>query len=140
MSTQTGTFNQAQSVTITIPTPNMLVNVEAPASYSTVGRPFHIAGWAIDLASPNTVGVSNVQLYAFPWAGGPYVELAVVPVANPRPDVAAAYGSRYLNSGWAVNTGSTLAPGTYTIRVYGLAPNGAWPGGSNYTEIYVTVQ
>jgi hypothetical protein len=35
-----------------------------------------------------------------------------------RPDVAAAFGSRFLNSGYTLNVTTNLAPGTYTLVVF----------------------
>jgi hypothetical protein len=110
----TGTW-QAQAAVITIPTPNALVTIDTPAASATVGQPFLLAGWAIDLASPTTVGISAVHVWAYPASGAPIL-LGVVPVTGPRADVAAYYGAQYLYSGWGLNV-SGLQPGTYSIAV-----------------------
>lgn len=128
MSTVTGTFNQAMAATITLPTPNAVVAIEAPADGAVVGQPFHIGGWAIDLASPTTVGIASLHVYAYPWTGAPPIFLGVVPVWAGRPDVAAFYGPQYLNSGWGVNA-SGLAAGTYSLVAYPIsAGNQVVPG------------
>lgn len=135
----TQNFTFSQSATITIPQPNLLVSVESPVSGSTVGRPFHLAGWAGDLNSPSTNGVSRIDIYAFNWAGGDPILVAQVPVGNARPDVAASYGWQRHFSGWAVNAGANLPPGNYGLSFQAFGPDGAFLG-TNPTYIWVTVQ
>jgi hypothetical protein len=119
MSTVTGTFNGTASTTITIPTPNALVVIDAPGENATVGQAFHIGGWAVDRASPNTVGISALHVWAHPWSGAPPILLGAPLVGSPRPDVAAYLGAAYYtNSGWGLNVTGALAPGTYTIAVH----------------------
>jgi uncharacterized delta-60 repeat protein len=114
LSTVTGSW-QSEAAVITIPAPIALVTIDTPAASATVGQPFFLAGWAIDLASPKTVGISAVHVWAYP-ASGAAIWLGVAPVTGPRADVAAFYGAHYLYSGWGVNA-SGLQPGTYSIVV-----------------------
>ena len=116
-STVTNTYNLAKTATITIPTPNVLVAIDTPAPNQTVGQPFVVAGWAIDLAHPTESGVSALHVYAYPAGGGPPVWVgAAVPSFN-RLDVGNAFGSRFTPSGWGL-TVSGLAPGWYTLVAY----------------------
>jgi hypothetical protein len=114
LSAVTGTW-QAEAAVITIPTPIALITIDTPAPSASVGQPFLVGGWAIDLASPTTVGISAVHVWAYPASGAPIL-LGAVPVTGPRPDVAAYYGAQYYYSGWGVNA-SGLGPGTYSIVV-----------------------
>src|SRR6185436_11038101 len=43
-STVTGDFTYSQSVTVTVPTPHVLVNIDAPAANTAVGQPFALTG------------------------------------------------------------------------------------------------
>ena len=120
MSTLTGTFNATAGVTITIPVPNAAVSIDAPIEGSTVGQPLYVGGWAIDLASPNTVGVAALHVYAYPWTGAPPIFLGAPLVGGPRPDVAAAFGAHYYYSGWGFHA-SALPPGTYTLVAHPIS-------------------
>jgi hypothetical protein len=68
-----------------------------------------------------------VQIYAYPVAGGGPIGVCTDGVSFggfiDRPDVAAAFGARFLKSGFdcSVNNGGnswTLAPGTYDLAVF----------------------
>jgi hypothetical protein len=136
MSSVTGTFNQAQAAMITLPTPNAVVAIDTPGEGATVGQPFHIGGWAIDLASPTTVGIAALHVYAFPWTGAPPVFLGAPPVWAPRADVAAYYGARYYSSGWGLNA-SGLGAGTYTIVAYPVSTGNQVVAGATWRVVTV---
>ena len=116
-STVTGDFTYSQSVTVTVPTPHVLVNIDAPAANTAVGQPFALTGWAIDTAHPTAVGVSMLHIYAYPATGGPPVFLGVASTGGSRPDVGGAYGSRFTPSGWGIMP-TGLSPGWYNIVLY----------------------
>jgi hypothetical protein len=116
MSTVTGTFSQAQSATITIPTPNVILSIDAPGASATVGQPFGISGWAIDYAHPTSVGVDALHVYAYPATGAP-IFLGIATTGGARADIGAAYGARFTHSGWGL-TASGLPAGWYTLVVY----------------------
>jgi hypothetical protein len=61
-STFYGGFNQAQTVTIDIRTPNPAQWIDIPGSGAQVGATFVVAGWAIDLNAPVGVGVDRVDV------------------------------------------------------------------------------
>jgi hypothetical protein len=84
--------------------------IDVPAAGTTVRQPFVLAGWAIDRAGTGT-GVDSVTVQAVP-AAGPQVALGSATYGAARTDVAAAFGSAFLNSG-------------YWMPVQGLTP-GSW--------------
>jgi hypothetical protein len=95
--------------------PNPLGVIDIPSGTEPVAQTFQIGGWAIDLESTSGSGVDAVHV----WAYRDFVTPVFVGVAEygaQRPDVAAAYGSRFLESGY--NLLGTLSPGTYLLAVF----------------------
>ncbi len=137
-STVTNSFNQAQGLTFTVATSNPVLAIDLPTPSSTVSQPFAITGWAIDLGAPSGsgtgVGAVDVHVASNGGAGSwTYIGRATF---GQRPDVAAYYGSQYLNSGWGI-TASGLAPGYYQMNVYMLSTvSGQW----TWQILWVTVQ
>jgi YVTN family beta-propeller protein len=90
----------------------------------TVVLPVTISGWAIErsvkspsgAALPGIAAASPIDVWAYP-ASGAAVLVGVTNPGNPRPDIAAAYGSQYLPAGFSLK-GSGLAPGAYTLVAY----------------------
>jgi hypothetical protein len=111
-------FNQAQSLTVTVASSTPLVSLEAPAPGATVGQPFVVGGWAIDQGAPSGTGIDAVHVYAVANSGaGASAFLGAAPNTGSRPDVGAAYGSQFTNSGFTMSAGG-LASGTYRLDVY----------------------
>ena len=81
-----------------------------------VGRPFILAGWAIDTSAPSGTGVDGIHVWAFPVAGGPPTFVGMPVLGGSRPDVGAYFGSRFTPSGY--NMVANLPPGTYDLSVY----------------------
>jgi len=116
---------------VTIPAPQFLVAVEQPQPNQTLAGAFAIYGWAMDRADvdvPDDSGIEFIQLYAYPVAGGSPIFLYCLGSHVDRPDIAAAYGPRFLNSGFycPVNAGGvggtgSLSPGTYDLAVFALS-------------------
>jgi glucose/arabinose dehydrogenase len=79
-------------------------------------QPLTIAGWALDQSFTSSTGVDTVHVWAFPTAGGPGVFIGAS-YGTSRPDVAAAYGSQFANSGYSV-TANGLAAGIYRITAF----------------------
>ena len=97
-----------------------------------VGPSFVLAGWAADLDSTIDRGVDTVHVWAYPVSacgslaiGSPELRRAgeashacdpiwigVAPYGGARPDVAAVYGDRFLDTGYGI-TVQGLPPGTY---------------------------
>jgi hypothetical protein len=118
-STVTGTFNQSRVRRMTL-NANPRMNVEAPAWGATVSQPFHLGGWAIDLAAASGTGVNTIHVWAYPNPGSGQAPLWVgVPTyGGPRPDVADAFGSaQFTNSGFGMSV-TGLPAGTYQLVVY----------------------
>ena len=104
-------------ITVTLTVTGATVAVDTPADGATVNNGFTISGWAIDTAAPSGTGVSQVQAYAYPASGSP-IFLGTASYGSARSDVAAIYGSRFLNSGYTM-TVSNLTPGaSYQISVF----------------------
>ena len=100
--------------------------VEPPARNATVRQPFVIAGWALDPLSPSGAGIDAIHVWAYPLPAlgaapsGPPVFVGVTTLTFDRPDVAAFFGSaQFTRSGFAL-TASGLAPGFYSLAVFGL--------------------
>jgi len=94
------------------------MSIDVPAASATVMPSFVIAGWAIDNQAADGTGIDAIHLYLSPNDGAdPPLFLGVATYGVPRPDVAAAYGSRYANSGYqfAVNG---LQPGNYLLTAF----------------------
>jgi glucose/arabinose dehydrogenase len=108
-------FAAVRFVDVTVTSSTLLV-VDRPANRATVGRPFHLAGWAIDPSAPTGVGINTIHVWAFPTNGGPPVFVGVPTLNGPRPDVGAAFGTRFTPSGY--NMLVTLPSGTYDLSVY----------------------
>jgi glucose/arabinose dehydrogenase len=100
--------------------------VEPPARNQTVAQPFAIAGWALDPLSPSGAGIDAIHVWAYPLPAlgaapsGPPVFVGTTTLTFDRPDVAAFFGStQFTRSGFAL-TASGLAPGFYSLAVFGL--------------------
>jgi hypothetical protein len=91
--------------------------IDAPTEGASVAQPFGLTGWSIDAAHPTASGVSVLHVYAYPHAGGPPVYLGAPATGGWRPDVGAAYGSRFSTSGWGL-TVSGLPAGYYTLVLF----------------------
>jgi hypothetical protein len=95
--------------------------IDAPGADTFVGSPFLVGGWAADLDSAVDSGVSAVHVWAYPVdAKGNRQDPQFIGPAifgGARPDVAAIYGARFLDSGYGIIVNS-LPPGTYDIAVF----------------------
>src|SRR5262252_10202570 len=78
----------------------MRMTIDLPRAGASLSMPFYIGGWAIDTAAAAGTGVDAVHVWAFPADGGsPTFAGATTTFVN-RPDVAASYGSQFLQSGF----------------------------------------
>ena len=133
----TNSFNQLQSVPITVVATQVTIAVDTPSANATVSQPFHVGGWAIDLGSVSGPGIDAVHVYAYLNAQEPAIFLGVASYGGARPDVAAAYGDvKFTNSGYGLDV-SGLGPGSYQIAVYAHSTvTGQW----GLVTFLVTVQ
>jgi hypothetical protein len=124
-STVSGTFTavRAARVTVLAEAGDPYMWVDTPTHEQAVGRwptTFTLAGWAIDRASPSGPAIDGVHLWAYPVAGGSPFWLGECALGIPRPDVAAAFGPQFLNSGFyrAVGIPDSVPSGAYDIVVW----------------------
>jgi endonuclease/exonuclease/phosphatase family metal-dependent hydrolase len=75
------------------------VQVDIPAANSVVPSSFILAGWTLDWAARSDSGVSAAHVWMYPANGAPAFFVGTVG-RGPRPDVAAAFGSQFLQSGF----------------------------------------
>jgi len=116
-SSGTRSFTTSGGATGPPPPPVPVMALDRPASGGSVGRTFIVSGWAIDLSAGLGTGVDAVHVWASPTAGGAAVFLGAASYGKSRPDVGAAYGGRFTNSGFQLTT-SALSAGNYTISAY----------------------
>src|SRR5260221_2543386 len=117
---ETGTFSQwrlASGVTVTNRVSQPAMNIDIPGAGATAHGSMFIAGWAIDRAALEGVGVDAVHVYAF-CAGGSATVLGGAGYRQARSDVGSAYGAQFANAGFSLTTSASLAPGDYTLVVY----------------------
>ena len=103
-------FGVARTVDVTVGSTTLLV-IDAPSNGASVGRPFILAGWAIDTSAPSGTGVDGIHVWAFPVAGGPPTFVGTPVLGGSRPDVGGYFGSRFTPSGY--NMVANLPPGRY---------------------------
>jgi hypothetical protein len=105
---------------VTIPPPQFVFSLDAPQAGSSTSSPVRISGWVIDRAdvdqTPDGSGIEFIQIYAYPVAGGAPTLVCGPYAVDPRPDVAAIFGSRFVNSGF--NCETPMSAGTYDLAVY----------------------
>jgi hypothetical protein len=113
----TGSFDAVATAAITIAGSGRIA-VDAPVNGATLTSPFLVGGWAFDAGAATGTGIDAVHVWAYPVApasGTPrFVGAAVF---GPRFDVAAFFGSQFLNSGYTVPNG-TLPSGTWDVVVF----------------------
>jgi glucose/arabinose dehydrogenase len=98
--------------------PAGLIWVDTPGQHAVVGSPFFLGGWAVDPAALTGTGINTIHIWAYPADGGAPTFVGV-PGYGPRGDVAAYFGSQFLNSGFGINV--TLPPGTWYVVVYAMS-------------------
>jgi len=142
----TGTINVSATspdLTMTLPidvtftVTDARIAIDTPANNATVSNGFAIAGWAIDLGASSGTGVSSVQVYAFPTAGGDPIFLGTATYGGARSDVGALFGSRFTNSGYGL-TVNNLTPGS-SYRVVVFAKSTLTNDFANSSTVNVTV-
>jgi Kelch motif len=95
------------------------LELNGPSNGSVLNAPFTVIGWALNTAAPSGTGVDAVHVYAFPSGGGAGIFIGVATYGLSRPDVGAIFGSQFTNSGFSLTGGGSLAPGPYTLAIYG---------------------
>jgi hypothetical protein len=93
------------------------VVIDTPTRQDTVGGPFLVAGWAVDLDADTGNGVDTLHVWAYPVDGGDPVFLGAADRGGIRPDVAALHGERFKDAGYGLIV-KGLAPGAYNLAVF----------------------
>jgi len=146
-STVTNSNSIVKSVPFTV-NATALMSIDAPSPEAIVtASTFAVAGWSIDRSIESTalsgVGVDALHIYAYPnpGSGQPPIFLGVAAQGISRSDVAAAYGSRYNNSGYQLlvdRVARGRAPGRYSIAVASRSSvSGTF---NNIAAVWVTLQ
>ena len=94
-----------------------VLTIDRPVQGAVVPTDMLLSGWAIDRASTTGSGVDAVHAYAYPVLGGPATFLGAASYGASRADVAAAYGARFVNSGYSLPI-AHLPPGSYDLAFY----------------------
>ncbi len=117
-STVTGTFNQSRVLNLTL-LAHPLMWVDTPVQNAATTQPFSVAGWAVDLAAQTGTGVDAVHVWAYPnpGSGAAAIFLGAATYGGSRPDIGAAYGTQFTNSGFSL-TVQNQDPGEYRLIVY----------------------
>ncbi|MEO8519729.1 MAG: VCBS repeat-containing protein [Acidobacteriota bacterium] len=137
-STVSGRFDKVTVNRITVNN-NLLMGIGLPGAESRVSTNFWAAGWAIDRSAASGTGVDTIHIYAYknPGSGTPPVFLGVADYGQPHSGVAQLYGTRYLNSAFALQV-TTLTPGVYDIVMF--AHSTATNTFNNWAVVRTTVQ
>ncbi len=102
-------------IALTPPTPTALITIDVPSEGAVVSQPFEFGGWAASVRGfGGGPGVLTVHVWAYP-ANGANPIFVGSNYGGPRSDVAALFGSSYLNSGYHI-TVTGLPLGAYTLR------------------------
>ena len=92
--------------------------VDGPANNATVSGGITVAGWAVDLGHPSSVGVTAVHVWAFPTSGATPIFMGAATLGGTRRDVAAAFAANHLSSSGFHLSAAALPPGVHDIGVY----------------------
>ena len=92
------------------------VVIDVPRSQQDVAQPFALGGWAADLDASVGTGIGTLHVWAYPLSGGIPIFLGQA-AHGPRPDVAAAIGEQFRDSGYGLVVQS-LPHGNYDLAVF----------------------
>lgn len=103
------------------------VQVDIPAANSVLPESFIIGGWMLDFAATDDAGVPVADVWLYPQSGAKAFYIGEVN-RGPRPDVAAAFGPQFLDSGYSFLV-RDVPPGAYWIVI---TPWSSLTGGFQY--------
>jgi len=103
------------------------VFIDVPRAGSTQPSSFIIGGWMVDFAATRDNGVSTMHVWAYSNVGLPSIFIGEI-TRGPRPDVAAAFGPQFLNSGYSILV-RNLPVGSWTMV---MTPWSTVKGGFDY--------
>jgi len=90
------------------------VAIDTPSPRQVVNEPFLLTGWAIDESGELRTGIDMVHVWAYPADGSAPLFMGATGYGIQRQDIAAHYGSNFINSGFSLQVRS-LPTGTYTL-------------------------
>jgi hypothetical protein len=93
------------------------VIIDPPSADEVVSQPFLVAGWAADPQSRKGTGVETLHVWAYPARGGDPIFIGATEYGGRRPDVGAALGERFSDSGYGIVVDG-LPPDTYDLAVF----------------------
>jgi FG-GAP repeat protein/VCBS repeat protein/all-beta uncharacterized protein/BACON domain-containing protein len=105
-------------VDVTFTVTDARLAIDIPAANATVSNGFSIAGWAVDISSPTGTGVTSVEGYAFPVAGGAPIYLGTAAYGGARSDIGNLFGSRFTNSGYSLQIRNLTPGATYHVGAF----------------------
>jgi hypothetical protein len=108
----------SNEVSTTIAGSNPILWVDYPSVGQVLPSDFVFSGWSADLGSQSGSGIDAIHVYAFPSTGAAPTFLGVASLGSARGDVAGAFGSQFMNSGFSLPV-TAMAPGVYDIVAYG---------------------
>ena len=115
-----------------------LLGINSPTHLQAVSQPVSFTGWAIDASAPTGTGVTAVDVWSYPNPGSGTAPqyLGAATYGGSRPDVAAAFGSRFQPSGYTLSK-SGLTPGEHLFLIYAYSPTNGWfvQTTTNYVDI-----
>lgn len=116
----TNTFSNAAVRVVTVRAAAPMLIVDTPAANATVRLPFDIGGWAVDppAAAAGGSGIDLIHVWAYPASGVAPTFVGQATTGRSRPDVGAYLGAMFTSSGFLLRV-TTLAPGRWTLAVYG---------------------
>jgi hypothetical protein len=114
----TNTFSALKVVRATLVSDPRLW-LDQPTENAAVTDGFMISGWAFDAAASSGTGVDTVHVWAYPnpGSGAAPVFLGVAGYGSSRPDVGAAFGARFTNTGFSVRA-EGLGTGRHLLATF----------------------
>ena len=116
--------------------PNIRFFIDTPENGAVISQDINIGGWAVNLATPDSPGITSIEFYL----DGPRgfgKSLGNASLGTPRQDVADAMGNQaYLNSGFNfLFSPSQLEPGSdHSIYAYAISTTG------EFSEIILNIK
>jgi subtilisin len=117
-STVTDSSSVLRELFVTISEP--LMNIDSPAHGTSVAQPFGLGGWALDRGAQTDSGIDTIHVWAYPdpGSGTPPIFIGEASLGFNRADVADAFGSQYLRSGFNIVVQGLAAGRSYRIAVF----------------------
>lgn len=103
------------------------VFIDVPRAGSTQPSSFIIGGWMVDFSATRDTGIALMHVWAYSNSGKPSIFIGEI-TRGPRPDVAAAFGPQFLNSGYSILV-RDLPVGSWTMV---MTPWSTVKGGFDY--------